>query len=61
MDTVLRGKVFDPVTKQFVSQNVRVETGELVSYKTVAREKMRVIDCGEMMIIVVMIVMVTSS
>ena len=60
MDTVLRGKVFDPVTEQFVSQNVRVETGELVSDETVAKEKMRVIDCGEMMIIV-MIVMVMSS
>lgn len=60
MGTVLRGKVFDPVTEQFVSQNVRVETGELVSDETVAKEKMRVIDCGEMMMIV-MIVMVTSS
>ena len=60
MDTVLRGKVFDPVTEKFASQNVRVETGELVSDETVAKEKMRVIDCGEMMIIV-MIVMVTSS
>ena len=60
MDTVLRGKVFNPVAEQFVSQNVRVETGELVSDETVAKEKMRVIDCGEMMMIV-MIVMVTSS
>ena len=59
MDTVLRGKVFDPVTKQFVSQNVRVETGELMSDETVAKENMRVIDCGEMMMM--MIVMVTSS
>ena len=50
MGTVLRGKVFDPVTEQFVSQYVRVETGELVSDETVAKEKMRVIDCGEMMI-----------
>ena len=50
----------DPVTEQFVSQNVRVETGELMSDETVAKEKMRVIECGEMMIIV-MIVMVTSS
>ena len=58
MDTVLRGKVFDPVTEQFVSQNVRVETGELVSDETVAKENMRVIDCGEMMMM--MIVMVTS-
>ena len=61
MGTVLRGKVFDPVTEQFVSQNVRVETGELVSDETVAKEKMRVIDCGEMMMMRVMIVMVTSS
>ena len=58
MDTVLRGKVFDPVTKQFVSQNVRVETGELVSDETVAKEKMRVIDCGGKKM---MIVMITSS
>ena len=58
MDTVLRGKVFDPVTEKFVSQNVRVETGELMSDETVAKENMRVIDCGEMMMM--MIVMVTS-